>query len=51
MSCLGSRTLIYSVPKGDSEENIQIMKEIDQLHLKDASAGSRRMWSYLQRKG
>lgn len=46
-----SRTLIYSVPKDDSEENIQIMKEIDQLHLKDASAGSRRMCSYLQRKG
>jgi putative transposase len=38
-----SRSLIYYLPKGESEENLQIMRAIDELHLEDASAGSRRM--------
>jgi len=46
-----SRTLIYSLPKGEPAENLQIMRKIDELHLEDASAGSRRMRSYLRRKG
>ena len=46
-----SRTLIYSLPKGEREENVRIMRELDELHLEDASAGSRRMCSYLRRRG
>ncbi len=46
-----SRTLAYSAPKGESEENFKIMREIDELHLEDASAGSRRICSYLRRRG
>jgi len=46
-----SRTLIYSLPKGESAENLELMREIDELHLEDASAGSRRMRSYLRRRG
>ncbi|MFC1467910.1 IS3 family transposase [Verrucomicrobiota bacterium] len=44
-----SRSLIYYLPKGESEENLRIMKEIDKLHLEDASAGARRMRDYLRR--
>ena len=46
-----SRALIYSVPKGEPTENLKIMREIDELHMEDASAGSRRMRSYLRRRG
>ena len=46
-----SRSLIYYLPNGESEDNQQIMREIDELHLEDASAGSRRMRSYLRRRG
>jgi len=46
-----SRSLIYYLPKGESEENLQIMKEIDELHMEDASAGARRMRDYLRRRG
>jgi putative transposase len=44
-----SRSLIDYLPKGESEENLRIMREIDELHLEDASAGSRRMRDYLRR--
>jgi len=44
-----SRSLIYYLPKGESEETLRIMREIDGLHLEDASAGSRRMREYLRR--
>jgi putative transposase len=46
-----SRSLIYYLPKGEPEENLRIMREIDELHMDDASAGSRRMRSYLRRRG
>lgn len=46
-----SRTLLNYVPKGESEENLEIMRIMDELHLKDATAGSRRMRDYLRRKG
>jgi len=44
-----SRSLIYYLPKGEPEENLRIMRAIDELHMEDASAGSRRMRSYLRR--
>lgn len=46
-----TRSLLYYVPKGESEENLQIMRKMDELHLKDATAGSRRMRNYLRRRG
>jgi putative transposase len=46
-----SRSLVYSLPRGEPEANLLIMREIDELHLEDASAGSRRMRSYLRRRG
>lgn len=45
------RSLLNYVPKGESEENLGIMRIMDKLHLKDATAGSRRMRDYLRRKG
>jgi putative transposase len=45
-----SRTLIYYLPQDESEENLQVMRELDELHMEDASAGSRRMCSYLRRR-
>ena len=39
------------MPKGESVENLHIMRQIDELHLVDATAGSRRMRDYLRRKG
>lgn len=45
------RSLIYHMPKGESAENLHIMRQIDELHLVDATAGSRRMRDYLRRKG
>ena len=44
------RSMLYYVPKGESEENLRIMREIDELHLKDVTAGSRRMRNYLRRR-
>lgn len=46
-----SRSLLYYLPKGEPEENLRIMREIDELHLEDATAGSRRMRNYLRRRG
>jgi len=46
-----TRSLLYYIPKGESEENLRIMREMDELHLKDATAGSRRMRNYLRRRG
>lgn len=46
-----SRSLFYYLPKGESEENLRIMREIDELHMEDATAGSRRMRNYLRRRG
>lgn len=46
-----SRSMLYYLPKGEPEENLRIMREIDELHLEDATAGSRRMRDYLRRRG
>jgi putative transposase len=46
-----SRSAIYYLPKGEPEENVRLMREIDELHLEDPSAGARRMRSYLERRG
>lgn len=46
-----SRSLLYYLPKGEPEENLRIMREIDELHLEDATDGSRRMRNYLRRRG
>jgi len=45
------RSIIYYLPKGESEENLLLMREIDGLHMEDPSAGSRRMRAYLNRRG
>ncbi|QHI70656.1 DDE-type integrase/transposase/recombinase [Tichowtungia aerotolerans] len=46
-----SHSLFYYLPKGEPEENLRIMREIDRLHMEDATAGSRRMRNYLWRRG
>ena len=45
------RSKIYYQPKGEAEENRVIMREMDELHMEDPSAGSRRMCAYLRRRG
>jgi len=45
------RSLFYYQPKGEPEENLRLMREIDELHMEDPAAGSRRMKSYLKRRG
>jgi putative transposase len=45
------RSAIYYLPKGEPGENLRLMREIDELHLEDPSAGARRMRSYLERRG
>jgi len=44
------RSMVYYLPKGEPEENLRLMREIDELHMEDASAGSRRMRDYLRRR-
>jgi hypothetical protein len=46
-----SRSSVYEPKVGESNENLQIMKEMDQLHLQDPSAGTRRMVGYLRMLG
>lgn len=43
------RSLVYYCLQGESAENLWFMKMIDQLHLEDPSAGSRRMYKYIKR--
>lgn len=45
------RSLFYYQPKGEPEENLHLMRVIDELHMEDPTAGSRRMRSYLERRG
>ena len=45
------RSLFYYQPKGEPEENLRFMRIIDELHIEDPAAGSRRMKSYLERRG
>ena len=43
------RSLVYYSLQGESAETRALMRLIDQLHLQDPSAGSRRMYKYLRR--
>jgi len=45
------RSLFYYQPKGEPEENLRLMREIDELHMEDPAAGSRRMRALLLRRG
>lgn len=45
------RSLFYYQPKGEPKENLRLMRVIDELHIEDPTAGSRRMRSYLERRG
>ncbi|MFC1830673.1 IS3 family transposase [Thermodesulfobacteriota bacterium] len=44
------RSMIYYDLSGETLENLELMKKLDQLYLEDPSAGSRRMSSYLRRQ-
>ncbi len=44
------RSIVYYQLSGESSKNQKLMVLIDQLHMHDPSAGSRRMSSYLARK-
>ncbi len=43
------RSLVYYCLKGESAENLALMRLIDKVHMEDPSAGSRRMYKYLKR--
>jgi len=43
------RSIVYYELAGESRENLGLMKEIDQLHMIDPTAGTRRMYKYLKR--
>jgi len=43
------RSLVYYCLKGESTENLALMRLIDKVHMEDPSAGSRRMYKYLKR--
>ncbi len=45
-----SRSLVYYHIKGESDQNLAIMRAIDELHYEDPAAGSRRMRSLLKRR-
>jgi len=44
------RSMIYYQLSGESLENVRLMEKIDQLHMEDPSAGTRRMYKYLKRQ-
>ncbi len=44
------RSMIYYDLSGETVENLELMKRMDQLFLEDPSAGSRRISSYLRRQ-
>ena len=46
-----SRSSIYYRPKGASEEDLSLMREIDRQYLETAFYGSRRMRAWLERRG
>jgi len=45
------RSGVYYKPKNESEKDLDIMAEIDKLHIKDPTLGTRRMKVMLQTKG
>jgi len=46
-----ARSSLYYQPRGESEENLAVMRRIDQLYTKWPFLGSRRMRVYLSRQG
>ena len=46
-----SRSQVYAPRKGESGKNLELMRVLDEFHLEDPSAGSRRMRLYLKRRG
>ena len=46
-----SRSSIYYRPKGASEEDLSLMREIDRQYLATPFYGSRRMQAWLNRQG
>ena len=46
-----SRTAYYYEPCPESEENLRLMRELDELHMKDPVYGSRRLTVLLGRRG
>ena len=46
-----SRSSQYYAPKGESEENLALMRRLDELHLAHPFYGSRQMARHLRREG
>jgi putative transposase len=46
-----SRNSVYYVHKGENEENLKIMRLMDQIHLDEPTYGSPRMKAVLCRSG
>ena len=46
-----SRSTAYYAPRGESEENLTVMKEIDRLYMERPTSGSRTIKSKLEAKG
>jgi len=46
-----SRSRVYYVKRGESFENLALMKVIDHLNMEDPCAGTRRMRGYLDQQG
>ena len=46
-----SRSSFYYVPKGESPENLALMRRIDELFMKHPFYGSRQMARHLRREG
>ena len=48
---LVSRSSCYYNPKGESSENLELMKKIDEIYLKYPFYGSRQMSLHLKKEG
>lgn len=46
-----ARNRLYRQPSEMSEEDLRVMKRMDELHLEDPCAGARRLARYLRREG
>ena len=46
-----SRSTAYYTPRGESEENLTVMKEIDRLYMERPTSGSRTIKSLLEARG
>ena len=47
----GSRSSLYHTPQGESSQNLELMRRIDDLFLKYSFYGSRQMVRHLRRDG